>query len=337
MVFLKKKVRTETLSEYLAEIRKQHGLTIEEVSGKSGITIKFIELLESGAFQKLPPDVYVMGFLRQLAVIYAVPADPLIEQLKKERGIAVHVAAQPERGQRAKSFLADKLVLTPKLLSIGAATLFIGATLAYIGVELVSVSTAPALNIIEPTQGQLIKQSFVRISGETTPGSTLTVNDQNNIFVDEQGKFATTVPVVSGQPELLFKSLNKFNKTTSKRVPIVVDLGSAVAASQIPDPAHANLTLKLDFLQPVSIGLTVDGVTLPIENEAAGASKVVTAINDVLVSTSDAGNTVVTINDQKLGRLGKPGDQMTNIPFSVQSVTVMANSFSRANNKPVQD
>ncbi len=326
MLFKRKKVRTETLSEYLAEVRSQVGLSTEEVAQKSGIYTKFIEYLETNQFQQLPPDVYVMGFLRQLSVLYAIPAKPLIEQFRKERGIAQQVAAKSDTHNRARRFSLKNFVLTPKSISIGAAVLFIGATLAYIGIELVSVSGAPALRILEPTEGQLVKESFVKISGETNAGATLTVNEQNNILVDEHGRFTTTVPVVSGQPDLVFRAENKFAKTTVKHVAIVVNLSDGLTDDS-NQPA-SDLTLQLDFLDAVTLGLSVDGVFLPIEQMASGSSKVITAKNEVLVSTSDAGKTVVTINGQKLGRLGKTGQQMTNVPFSLQSASAMVHSTS---------
>lgn len=334
MLFKTKKVRTETLSEYLSTIRSQLALSIEEAAQKSGVYAKFIEYLETNRFRQLPPDVYVMGFLRQLAVLYAVPAESLIDQFKKERGIAVQVAARDTDKHRLNRFSLRKFILTPKIISLTTASLFISAILVYIGIELISVSNAPSLSIIGPSEGQLVKESFVKIVGRTTPGATLTVNDQNNIFVDEQGSFTTTVPVVSGQPDLIFRVQNKFGKVTMKRIPIVVDLSASLASTSITAPDKPGLSLKLDFLDTVTLSLKVDGIVLPIENVAAGSSKVVNANNEVLVSTTDGGKTVATVNGQKLGVLGKTGQKIIDIPFSVQSASAMANSAAVVHNNP---
>ena len=58
MLFEKKKVRIETLSEYLNAVRKNLDLSIEEVCAKTGISRKFLNALESGNFKELPADVY---------------------------------------------------------------------------------------------------------------------------------------------------------------------------------------------------------------------------------------------------------------------------------------
>ena len=75
MVFERKKIQLETLSEYLQEAREALGLSAEEVAAKTSIKLFFLQALESGEFKKLPPDVYVLGFLKQLAELYSVESD----------------------------------------------------------------------------------------------------------------------------------------------------------------------------------------------------------------------------------------------------------------------
>src|SRR5581483_11974160 len=118
MSFEKKKIQVETLSEYLASVRKNLKFSQQEVCDKTGIKPKFLACLESGDFMQLPPDVYVLGFLAQLARLYSVDADELAGQYKKEKGIVQQLAAKPHGGRGAlSSKVLDRLVITPKILS----------------------------------------------------------------------------------------------------------------------------------------------------------------------------------------------------------------------------
>jgi transcriptional regulator with XRE-family HTH domain len=325
MPFRIKKVRTETLNEYLVEVRQAAGLSIDEVAEKTGIGLKFLHHLENGEYTQLPPNVYVTGFLKQLASLYAVSGEALLEQFKKERGIAKQVAMKvPDQNTKLKSFFS-RIVLTPKLMAFGAAAGFIGLTIIYLVIQLVLVGSAPKLRIIEPAQGQLVKQSFVKISGVTDPGTSLTVNGQNSIFVTADGQFTTTIPVVAGQTNLVFKDVNKFAKSTEQTVPIVVDLSGAPPDAATAPPAGKELSLKLDFLQPVTLGLTIDGTVMPPQNMDTGSTTTVTAKSLILVSTTDGGKTLVALNGQKMGKLGPNGKPMNDVPFSLETLGSLPN------------
>jgi cytoskeletal protein RodZ len=54
----------ETLGEKLAKKRAALGYDLKEAERATRIRAKYIEFLESGRYEKLPPDVYVQGFLK---------------------------------------------------------------------------------------------------------------------------------------------------------------------------------------------------------------------------------------------------------------------------------
>src|SRR5437868_5923663 len=64
MLFETKKVPVETLGEYLAEVRGHIGLSIADVAEKTGIGERYLLNLEAGQYEHLPPDVYIIGFLK---------------------------------------------------------------------------------------------------------------------------------------------------------------------------------------------------------------------------------------------------------------------------------
>ena len=64
---------------------------------------------------------------------------------------------------------------------------------------------------------------------------------------------------------------------------------------------------------------TDDGVARD-ETFIAGSSKTYTAKSKIVISTGDAGSTSITLNGKDLGKLGRDGEVLRNIPFTVDSV-----------------
>jgi len=320
MVFQKKKVRMETLSEYLREVRKQLGLSVKQVSGKSGVAQKFIQALESGEFSQLPPDVYVLGFLNQLAETYSVPTDVLVKQFKKERGIAEQVATPAKARPTRSSRILNSIVVTPKLLSLAVGGLVLLVIVLYIIYELVSLSSAPSLTVSEPQDGQIVQSGSVAVAGKTDPGATLTINGKI-IALDKDGTFKTTVAVAGGSQELDIAAQSKFSKTTTKTIKITSEAPSDNASGQA---TSAQITLQLDFIGTTALTLKVDGTDVPTEIQGAGGSKTVTAQSEIILSASDGGSIKASLNGQTLGVLGKKGEALNNVSFTADMARSLA-------------
>ena len=82
-LFKTKQVKIDTLGEYLQQVRKQLNLDIKTVSILAQIKPNYLELLEAGAYSKLPAEVYIRGFLKSLADFYHIKEQMLIDQMKK--------------------------------------------------------------------------------------------------------------------------------------------------------------------------------------------------------------------------------------------------------------
>ncbi len=307
MLFEQKKIQIETLSEYLSAARKNLNFSISEVSKKTGIKTSFIENLESGNFKRLPADVYVLGFLKQLAELYLIGPKELANQYKKEKGIQKHLEHESgTAGARWGKKYFKKIVITPKLLSIFFILTFITMSLLYIIWQVWSINKAPSLQIMEPENNSVIAGSAVNVQGVTDPGIIITVNDQV-IFVDQKGNFQTQLGLTPGAKEITILAKNRFGKTVSKLLRIT-------GASQLPEDSK-QLNLKIDFSATVVLSLTIDDGIQQTLQFAAGDSKTFTAKQKIVLSTSDAGATKVNLNGQNIGSLGKPHEQLNNLPF----------------------
>ena len=314
MIFEKKKIQIETLSEYLASVRGKLGFSEEAVVAKTGISLKFLQALEKGDFKILPADVYVLGFLRQLSQIYSVDLSELINQYKKEKGIVRQLSKQAGMLDSAwyqKYF--NKLVITPKVLSLALGALFVTATVGYIIWQVWSINKIPNLQVFEPVNNAVVQNASVKITGQTDPGMEVRVNGQN-VFVDNKGAFQAQLGLNQGPEEITITAQNRFGKSVSK----IINITGAASLG----PGANQLILKVDFSGSVTLGFVVDNQPAQSLSFNSGDSKTFTAKQKILLSTTDAGATKVTLNGQILGAMGKPKEQLSNVAFSAQAATL---------------
>jgi cytoskeleton protein RodZ len=72
-----------SIGEYLRQSRQGRRLTLGEVSEALHIRVEYLEALEADAWDKLPGDVYGLGFLRSYARYLELDADALVEYRKR--------------------------------------------------------------------------------------------------------------------------------------------------------------------------------------------------------------------------------------------------------------
>jgi len=320
MLFEKKKLKIETLGEYLSEVRANLLLTMEEVAKKTSINLIFLDSLEKGNLAKLPADVYVYGFLKQLAALYRIEAGLLIDQYKKEKNIQKQIKKSEDFSITALQRFVKKVVITPKVVSISAISIFIILTLGYIVWQVFSINRTPNLEIFEPKDNQIVSNSFVAVRGRTDAGMSVLVNNKP-VFVDNKGNFQDQLSITSGPSSIIVTAKNKFDKSIIKTVSIVGEASSTIPALKVE--------LKLLFSEDVALSFTIDGGGVQQANFKAGDSKTLNANQKIILSTSNAGATKAFLNGQSLGALGRLGEPLQNIPFSLESAIINNNNSSK--------
>ncbi len=312
MIFEKKKIKIEILSEYLTEVRGASGLSVEEAIKKTAIKPQFFKALESGEYKILPADVYVFGFLKQLADLYAINHLILIEQYKKEKAISQQLAKEVVLRQSFGQNYFSKVVITPKVLSLFLSGIFVVLTLGYIIWQVWSINRVPSLQILQPADNAAISGSFILVQGKTEPGISVSINDQP-VFVDSQGNFQSQLGMSPGPKEIFIKAANRFGKSAGRTINVT---GEAAAST---GPEQTDVVLKADFTANVTLGYIIDGQAQQTLSFSGGDSKIFSARQKIVLSTSDAGATRITLNGQALGPMGRSREVLNNVPFFAQS------------------
>lgn len=301
----------------MAEVRASLGLTVAEVAETTGIADKFLQHLEAGTYYRLPPDVYVFGFLKKLADLYAISSEVLLCQYKRERGINEQVASEkigPKKG--IKSWLS-KLVVTPKLISLFGGVGLALVAMFYIAFQVSAINRTPALVLDQPLPGTVVKDSMVTVVGHTDPGTIVAINGEN-VFVDPEGKFTTLLGVAAGQKELDITAQNKYGKTTTQKLSVIVDSNVPSDNGAVAGAETKQLSMEIKFTRATTINVKQDGIDLPEEIVPADGIKTLNAKSEVILKTSDAGSTLVTINGKAIGALGRNHESLT-VPFTIDN------------------
>ncbi len=315
-----KKISQETLGEYLFMVREKLGLSVSEVAQNTGILEKFVVAMEEGKYQVLPPDAYVLGFLKKIAAAYSISCSDLLEQYKKEKGIVEQTARERIVIPQGWRSYIEQLSVTPKLISVSVGVLLGAGAFIYVLAQVFSVNRTPALTILSPTSDTVIAGSSIDFKGQTQPGMSVTVNGQN-VLVQADGSFETTLGVAPGQKDFRVTATNKFGKERVEEISLRVD-EPQVAGEVTQQPS--DIVLELQFSKTTTININSDGLALPEETVPAGASKKIVAKQMIELTTSDAGSTQVSYNGKKIGALGKIGQKMT-VPFSNKADDVVNN------------
>ena len=93
---------------------------------------------------------------------------------------------------------------------------FVGYTLY----EIQKVVLGPRIEVLSPTNGSLVANSFTEISGIAKNINEISLNDRK-IYTDEQGNFKEELLLAYGYNAVSLKASDKFGRKTEKVVEVI--------------------------------------------------------------------------------------------------------------------
>jgi hypothetical protein len=215
-----------------------------------------------------------------------------------------------------RSYTDSKFEVTPKTIGLTALAAFVIFILGYLFYQVHAINQPPRLSITEPKDGARISTSSVIVQGQTDIGVNLTMNDQQ-IFVDSEGNFKQPVSISAGEKVLVFTAKNNFGKETTRQLLVIGDFQTEEQKQDVEAPLTMTVSVGPNSTW---ISTVIDGNPAQDQTFIAGSSKTYTAKNKITLSTGDAGSTSITLNGKELGKLGRDGEVLRDIPFTADSV-----------------
>jgi hypothetical protein len=306
--FIKKKVNSYTLGEKLKKFRSEGRITLFEVSRETKIPVKYLEMIEEGKYESLPPDVYVRGFLRGYGEYLGLDPEKLVGLYRRERDIKENITKE-EIKPIAKTKRVPRFVVTPKIITAGIITLIILGGFFYLYKEIGRFAAEPRLSIVEPSEAASIDVNSVIVSGFTDQDAKLFINDQP-VLVNEKGEFRENILLQNGVNNITISATNRFGKAVSKILNIKSNIEKPELASgpteevgqvngeQMEKREGAEVAVRVETL-PVWLSVEADGNLIYSGTMLPGANQNFKGEKEIRVTSGKANQTFIRVNGKE--------------------------------------
>jgi len=234
----------QRLGEMLRSARESRGLDRTRIERDTRIRERHLSALERGAYDELPGEVYVRGFLRSYAKYLGLDPDGMVALYRLEtRASGAGTTRAPARSRPRHS--PQRFVLTPGVISAAVLTILVGALVAYLGYQLVTFTRTPELRILDPAGDLSVHaEEVIVIEGVTTPHARVSVSglaENPSVVADAEGRFSVTVELLPGPNLVTISALDPVTTRRSAEVTrrIEVVVGEDAGESLVPGIGQA--------------------------------------------------------------------------------------------------
>jgi len=301
-------------------------LTLVEVSRETKVPVKYIEMIEDGKYNKLPPDVYVKGFLNAYAGFLGIDPKKIVNLYQREKDISSNLNGEEKKSFKNKKGL-PRFVITPRIIiAVFAAVIILGG-FSYLYSQIGRFAAIPRLIISSPAENESISGNFVAISGFTDEDAKLTINNQP-VMVNDKGEFKEDILLQSGVNTITISAVNRFNKEVSKTVNINSDYQTSELAEKNSDEGKiigeqdakksgVSVIVRIDA-NPTWLSVEADENLIYSGTMLAGAIQNFDAEKEIRLTSGKANQTFIRVN-------GKDEKILANSPGIVRDVVFTPN------------
>lgn len=200
--------KEQSFGELFSKIRQDAGFSLIELSNKTKITQRHLEYLEAEQFDKLPPQVYVRGFIVKCAHVLGTEEKNknLLEHLyMRHRNLSIRL----EDGVKT----ANKgFHLTPKHMTFLAGSIFVASLFSYFLIRFIPSLFVPQITIDNLKEENLVVNfGDITTSGSAKYAASLTLNGEE-LYIGKNGQFERSVFLDEGVNILKFEAHNIFGR-----------------------------------------------------------------------------------------------------------------------------
>jgi transcriptional regulator with XRE-family HTH domain len=317
--FTRKKIESLTLGEKLRKLRNETHIPLSEVSRATRIRVKYLELLESGEYAKLPADVYVRGFLRNYARFLGVDEVALMKLYERERNIQANMEGTEDKPKKKIGIPMHSIVITSRTVVLTVAGILILAVFGYLYKEFRSFASEPRLVILEPASGSVVNTSEIILRGKTDKGARVSVNGEAS-FVGSEGDFSEKMTLQSGMNSISIVAINRFEKAKTETLTLEANFAQATSpdSEELKERAENDKSFSLEVSVKKATTITVTADDAVVQNGLLEPNTIrkIEAKNEIKITTSNALNTVVKKENGEEGVLGETEKPAKDIVFT---------------------
>ena len=269
------------LGQALKEAREDQGLTLEQVSEKTKISVYTLQAIEEAKAEELPVYTYLRGFI----LSYAQVLDMDLKEIEKSfssllnKGEETYKSNVVASSSEVENFIEKDLRLTPIVLAVSI--LFVVACII-IFLDIVQSYKKESVNsLVPPTQVEEVE----------------TVFEEKDIKPQEEKMEEEVVKPPAAEDQILKKPAPKEKEETEKIVEEKAQLFPKVSSLEIIIKAQeaAQISYKVDKNKKTELVLEKDQF------------KVIKALESILIEAEDASLIKIFKNGKNLGVFGSKG------------------------------
>ena len=209
----------DLLGAELREARLAKNIKIKDAAKDLKISGRYLEALESGRFDKLPPGIYVKNFLREYALFLGLEAEKLIAIYNSEA--APKIKREKEDPFSKKVPGAHYFLAIPKIIKSSLIIIAVLVCGAYLTTCVKKIITAPDLALVSPEDNLITSEHSIDIKGSTDPEAEIIINGEL-VLKDITGFFEKKINLKSGLNIISVTAQKKYSQKNSITKKILV-------------------------------------------------------------------------------------------------------------------
>jgi len=334
----RKVVHTRSLGDIIRETRIEQGVRISDLAERTLIQPAFIELLEKGKYDQLPAQVYIEGYLQQIAKELRLSEKQLLKIYRKEIGIQENIRKNHARGKgKKRTYKRQRLFLSPTIIRNIVISVIVLLGIGYLWYQVSSLSQPPTLSVLQPEGDQEIDSDEIIVVGQVDKGAELTINGQS-VYVSQTGDFKETLSLQDGSNTIEIRASNRLGRETvvTRQIYSTYEGASAIADGPVNPLSEEEVvanngedeTEQEDEKKDEGVELTIEIIDLAtwIQVEVdgdiefsgtmlPGSTKTFKADEYISLTSGKAHKTIVTFNGEEIGALSSDGGVVRDLRF----------------------
>lgn len=201
----------------LKKAREDRQLSMEEISAKTRIPMKYLEAIESGNFCLLPPaKAHRLAYIREYAGALELNPESFIFQFSREADMEHYKTVHPVGRLKIKSISSLSFIIKKAVIAV-----FVLGFLGYLVWQVNGILSPPKLTVFTPADGFVSGSLTTLVQGETEKEVQITVNGKE-IMANDKGQFEAEVDLSNGVNTITISAIKKHGKTTTITRNVVV-------------------------------------------------------------------------------------------------------------------
>ncbi len=185
----------------VARLKKRR--TRREVANATKIKESFVEAIEKGNWPALPEFPIINGFVKAIASYLDINPQEAIAFLRRDYPTKPPVLT-PKNPKKEFRW-------GPRLPFILGILIILSIILGYLGFQYKKFISPPSLIVNTPTEGQIVKDSPLTVTGKTDSDATVLINNQPAL-VNDKGGFSADLPISKTTSEVTITAKSRSGK-----------------------------------------------------------------------------------------------------------------------------